>query len=121
MAKVDSRDDSIVRYVIRRHQFDPETRHFRWFFESAYDNKREYGRRLQEAFDELAGRRVNGLAHIKEQVTGQKLEVGYFSNSKSRRERHFLQGSFRPANRKTRILFWFFSIRHRLQRKMHCH
>jgi len=42
MAEVDPFDDSKVRYVIRRHRFDPETNHFRWFYEKAYDNKREY-------------------------------------------------------------------------------
>ena len=35
MALVDPCDDSIVRYVIRRHLYDPETKHFRWFYESA--------------------------------------------------------------------------------------
>ena len=47
MTLVDPYDDSIVRYVIRRHQYDPETNHFRWFYESAFDNKREYRRKLQ--------------------------------------------------------------------------
>lgn len=119
MTEVDPYDDSIVRYVIRRHQYDPKTNHFRWFYESAYDSKREYEKRLQEAFDELASRRANGLAHNKEQLGGRRLESGYFANSKLRRNRRLLQGAFRPANWKTRILFWFFSIRHRLQRKMH--
>lgn len=27
MTEVDPYDDSIVRYVIRRHQYDPETKH----------------------------------------------------------------------------------------------
>ena len=119
MTEVDPYDDSKVRYVIRRHQYDPETKHFRWFYESAYDNKRQYGKRLQDAFDELAMRRLNGGVHIKEQVSGQKLEVGYFSNSKSRRERQFLQGAYRPANWKTRILLGPFSITHRLRRIIH--
>ena len=119
MAEVDPYDDSIVRYVIRRHQYDPETKHFRWFYESAYDNKRQYGKRLQDAFDELTLRRLGGGVHIKEQVGGQKLEVGYFSNSKSRRERQFLQGAYRPANWKTRILLGSFSITHRLRRIIH--
>ena len=56
MTLVDPYDDSIVRYVIRRHQYDPETNHFRWFYESAFDNKREYRRKLQEVFDELGAR-----------------------------------------------------------------
>jgi|GEM_PF-6004017 len=118
MTEVDPYDDSIVRYVIRRHQYDPETKHFRWFYESAYDNKRQYGKRLQDAFDELTMRRLGGGVHIKEQVSGQKLEVGYFSNSKLRRELRLTPLVFRPASWKTRIIFWFFSIRHRLRRKM---
>lgn len=116
MAKVDPYDDSVFRYVIMRHQFDPKTNHFRWFYESAYDSKREYGKRLQEAFDELASRRANGLAHDKEQLSGRRLESGYFANSKLRRNRRLLQGAYRPVNRKTRILFGFFSITHRLRR-----
>jgi len=119
MTEVDPYDDSIVRYVIRRHQYDPETKHFRWFYESAYDNKRQYQKRLQNAFDELAMCRLGSGVHIKEQVSGQKLEVGYFSNSKSRRERRLLQGTFRPVNWRTKMLFWFSSISSRIQRKMH--
>ena len=119
MTEVDPLDDSIVRYVIRRHQYDPETKHFRWFYESAYDNKRQYGKRLQDAFDELAMRRLGGGVHIKEHLSGQRLEVGYFSNSKLRRERQREQGTLRSVNWKRRILFMFFSITHRLPRRMH--
>lgn len=117
MTEVDPYDDSIVRYVIRRHQYDPETKHFRWFYERAYDNKRQYEKRLQNAFDELAMRRLGGGVHIKERVGGQKLEVGYFSNSKSRRKRRLLRGTFQPVNWKTKMLFWFSSFRCRLPRK----
>lgn len=119
MAEVDPYDDSSFRYVIRRHKYDPETKHFRWIYESAYDSKREYNRRLQEAFDELAVRRTHGEAHIKEQLSGQRLESGYFANTKLRRNRRLLQGALRPANRKTKILFVFSSITHRLRRRMH--
>lgn len=118
MGLVDPYDDSKVRYVIRRHKYDPETRHFRWFYESAYDNKRHYERKLQEAFDEIEMRRLNGEVHTKERVSGQRLEVGYFSNSKSRRERRLILGSFRPVTWKTRLLFWLFSIKHRLRKRM---
>lgn len=118
MTEVDCYDDSIVRYVIRRHQYDPETRHFRWLYESAYDNKKEYTKRLQEAFDELHHRQMKNEAHLKEQVSGSVLEVGYFSDSKSRRERHFAQGAYRPVNWKTRFLFRYLSIKPWLNGRM---
>ena len=78
MTLVDPYDDSIVRYVIRRRQYDPETNHFRWFYESAFDNKREYRRKLQEVFDELGARQAKGEAHRKEQLAGGVLQIGNF-------------------------------------------
>ena len=78
MTLVDPYDDSIVRYVIRRHQYDPETNHFRWFYESAFDNEREYRRKLQEVFDELGARQAKGEAHRKEQLAGRVLQIGNF-------------------------------------------
>lgn len=39
MPEVDPFNDSIFRYAIKRHTFDPGTNHFRWIFESAYNDK----------------------------------------------------------------------------------
>ena len=47
MTEDDPYDEAIVRQVIRRHQYEPETKQFRWFYKSAYDNKRQYEKRLQ--------------------------------------------------------------------------
>jgi hypothetical protein len=105
MAEVDPFDDSIVRYVIERHRYDPETKHFRWFYESAYDNKREFKKQLQEAFDALEIRRVNGNAHIKEELAGVTLEIGHFANAKLRRELRQRQGAYREVSPRTFKLF----------------
>ena len=111
MAEVDPFDDSIVRYVIRRHQYDPETNHFRWFYESAFDNKGEYGRKLQEAFDELGARHEKGEAHRKEQLAGGVLQIGYFRNSKSRRLERAKEGRMYVASPRNKIIFLLLSRR----------
>lgn len=111
MAVVDPFDDSIVRYVIRRHQYDPETNHFRWFYESAFDNKREYGRKLQEEFDELGARQEKGEAHRKEQLAGGVLQIGNFRNSKSRRQERAEEGRMYIASPRNKIIFLLLSRR----------
>ena len=111
MTEVDPYDDSIVRYVIRRHQYDPETKHFRWFYESAFVNKREYKRKLQEAFDELGARQEKGEAHLKEQLAGGVLQIGNFRNSKSRRQERAEEGRMYLASPRNKIIFLLLSRR----------
>ena len=106
MAKVDPYDDSIKRYAIKRHAYDLEKKHFRWIFESAYDKKREFKRHLQAAFDELESRRQKGEAHVKEQVAGQILEIGYFRNSKSRRQAREEEGQLFIASPRNKAIFF---------------
>ena len=110
MAEVDPYDDSIIRYAIKRHAFDPETNHFRWIYETAFDNKKEYEKKLQEAFDELGARREKDQAHLIEQVTGQVLELGYFGNSKSRRQERKEEGRFYIASPRNRTIFFLMSF-----------
>ena len=86
MAEVDPYDDSIFRYAIKRHRFDSETNHFRWVYEAAFNNKREYEKKLEKAFNELEARHLKGEAHFKEQLAGEELKIGYFKNSKIRRQ-----------------------------------
>ena len=105
MAEVDPLDDSIVRYVIRRHSYDPATRHFKWFDERAFDNKKEFEASLQEAGFELERRQVKGQAHHKEQIMGQVLAINYLVESKSRRKMRKAEGAFVPATFKARLLF----------------
>jgi hypothetical protein len=107
MAEVDPFNDEIVRYVIKRHKYDPETKHFRWFYEIAYDNKREYERKFDELGDELEARKLSAQAHFKEEVSGQRLEVGYFQNSQTRRRDQQEQGAYREVNWRNRIVFFF--------------
>ena len=109
MAEVDPYDDSIIRHAIKRHAFDPGTNHFRWIFESAYDNKREYNKKLQEAFDELNARQIKGEAHPKEQLTGQVLEIGNFRNAKTRRQERRQEGQLYVASFRNKIIFFILS------------
>lgn len=111
MAQIDPFDDSVLRYVIRRHQYDPETKHFRWFYESAFDNKREYKRKLLKAFEELEARQVKGEAHHKEQLTGVVLQIGNFRNSKSNRQERAEEGRYYLGSPKNRIIFLLLSHR----------
>jgi hypothetical protein len=107
MAEVDPLNDEIVRYVIRRHKYDPETNHFRWFYEIAYDKKREYQRKFNELGDELEVRQLSGEAHVKEEISGFRLEAGSFQNSQARRWAQQEQGAYRALNWRTRIVFYF--------------
>jgi hypothetical protein len=107
MAEVDPFNDEIVRYVIKRHKYDPETNHFRWFYEIAYDNKREYERKFHELSDELKARQLRGEAHFKESVSLRVLEVGYFQNSQARRWARQEQGAYRVVNWRNRFKFLF--------------
>jgi hypothetical protein len=75
MAEVDINDISVRRFIITRHRFDPETNHFRWMPEIAFNRKREWRRHLNKSFKELEKRRQQGMAHLKEQVTGYELDV----------------------------------------------
>lgn len=103
MALVDPYDDSRIRYVIRRHQFDSDTNHFRWIIEKAYDNKKEFNKALEAAFLELQLRREMGNAHNKEQISGMTFGIGYLSNSQSRRALRQEEGTFLADNLLTRI------------------
>ena len=111
MTQIDPFDDSVLRYVIRRHQYDPETKHFRWFYESAFDNKREFKKKLQEAFDELGARQEKGQAHLKEQLTGEVLHIGNFRNSKSNRQERAEEGRMYLASPRNRVIFLILSHR----------
>ena len=108
MTQIDPFDDSVLRYVIRRHQYDPKTKHFHWFYESAFDNKREFTKKLQEAFDELGARQEKGQAHLKEQLTGEVLQIGNFRNSKSNRQEREEEGRMYLASPRNRVIFLLF-------------
>jgi hypothetical protein len=112
VAKVDPTDDSIVRYVIRRHRFDVATNHFRWIDEFAYDNKGEFDKSLDDAVLELESRRIIGRAHEKEQVAGQKLPANFYAESFVRRKRRIAQGAFRPETLRNRFVFALTSKRY---------
>ena len=75
MAEVDINDISVRRFIITRHRFDPETNHFRWMPEIAFNRKRVWRKHLNKSLKELEKRRQQGMAHLKEQVTGYELDV----------------------------------------------
>jgi hypothetical protein len=116
MAEVDPYDDSIIRYAIKRHLYDSETKHFRWILENAYDKKREYEKKLQEGFDELETRREKGEAHLKEQLTGEVLEIGNFRNSKSRRQEKMKERQLYISSPRNRMIFFLLTRRHLIGR-----
>lgn len=111
MAEVDPYNDSILRYAIKRHRFDSETNHFRWIYEVAFDNKKEHKRKLQEAFKELEARHEKGEAHFKEQLAGEELQIGYFKNSKLRRQGRYEEGRFHEVTPRNKIFFLMLSWR----------
>jgi hypothetical protein len=97
MAEVDPFDDSVVRYVIKRHKYDPKTKHYRWFYQCAYDNETEYRKAFNEIGDALEELRLRGEVQHKDQIAGVRLEIGYFTNSKRRREARDIQGAYREV------------------------
>lgn len=97
MAEVDPFDDSIVRYVIKRHRYDFETKHYRWFYQCAYDNEAEYRKYFNEIGDALEELRLRGEVQHKDQIAGVRLEIGFFANSKHRREAREIQGAYREV------------------------
>lgn len=111
MAEIDPYDDSIIRFAITRHNYDPETKHFRWIYESAYDNKREFKKRFEQVSNDLEARQLSGLAHSKENVSGKRLEVGYFQNSQVRREARHAQGAYREVDWKLRFVLVLEKVR----------
>lgn len=111
MAEVDPYDDSILRYAIKRHRFDSETNHFRWIYEVAFDNKRQYKKKFQKAFNELEARHLKGEAHFKEQLVGEELKIGYFKNSKTRRQERFEEGRFHAVTPRNKVIFLILSWR----------
>lgn len=111
MAEVDPYDDSIIRFAITRHNYDSETKHFRWTYEIAYDNKREFNKKFEQVSNDLEARQLSGQAHSKENVSGQRLEVGYFQNSQARREASHAQGSYRELDWKFRLVLALEKVR----------
>ena len=80
MAKVDIQDKTIRRFVISRHKFDPETSHFRWVPEIAFDQKRDWDRYWDWSVKELKQRERLGSTHFKEEISGYILEINNLKN-----------------------------------------
>ena len=74
MAEVDLNDETIKRFAVFHHRFDPITNHFRWFGEIAFDNELEFNKHFNAASAELDARYAAGGAHFKEQLAGRILE-----------------------------------------------
>ena len=105
MAEVDLFDDSIVRYVIKRHKYDSENKHYRWFYQCAYDNEAEYRKAFNEIGEALEELRLRGEVQNKDQIAGVRLEIDYFTNSKPRREALEIQGAYREVPGRSRKFF----------------
>ena len=74
MAEVDLNDETIKRFAVFHHRFDPVTNHFRWFGIIAFDNQREFNRYFKTMSDESDARRKSEEVHYKEQFAGRILE-----------------------------------------------
>ncbi len=71
MAKASINDETITRYAVRHHRFDPETNHFRWFTLDVFDNKEEFKALFEEESQKLELRRETEDVHFKEQIAGE--------------------------------------------------
>lgn len=100
MAEVDIDDDSIKRFAIFHHRFDPETNHFKWVGIKAFSKKREWKKYLTKAGAELALKRASNEVPLKEHISGRILEAGSTKNNKALRAlRRESEGIFRVRKR----------------------
>lgn len=77
MDPVDINDDSIKRFAIFHHRFDPETNHFKWVGIKAFSKKREWKKYLTKAGAELALRRASNEVSLKEHISGHSHELKF--------------------------------------------
>jgi hypothetical protein len=77
MAQVDPQDDSIMRFIVRHYQYDPDRRERRHVVVAAFDNEAEYKARLQEVAAEIRRRRETGEDVDREHASGLIYEPGY--------------------------------------------
>jgi hypothetical protein len=70
MARVDFEDESRNRYSVWHHRYDVETNHFRWFLVDCFDKEREMKSLLNDLWDDLEIRLLNGETQQKEQFVG---------------------------------------------------
>lgn len=60
MARVDSEDDSLRRYIVRHYRYDPERHVRRHVVVAAFDSEREYKACFRAASEELERRKAGG-------------------------------------------------------------
>lgn len=93
MATVDSDDDEIERYVIRRYAHDPQRHERRHQVVAAFDNKQEFRRLLETLTGDLERRRDAGEPiDPAEHYSGHRLEPGY---GRRQRDGRVLRGAIR--------------------------
>ncbi|MBI3430369.1 MAG: hypothetical protein HY050_10030 [Actinobacteria bacterium] len=80
MAEVDINNNSIKRFAVFHHRFDPETNHFRWIGIKAFSNQREWKKYLATAMAELAIKHEANET-LKEQISGRILEAESTENN----------------------------------------
>jgi hypothetical protein len=78
MARVDSNDDSVRRFIVYHYRYDPARHERRRVVVAAFDNNEEFEACLEEAAAEIRGRKERGdLADSEEHVSGAFHEPGY--------------------------------------------
>lgn len=115
MAEVDINDDSIKRFAIFHHRFDPETNHFKWVGIKAFDKKREWKKYLTKAGAELALKRASNEVSMKEHISGRILEAGSIKNNKAIRKLRRIPIVNSKDAVKNNKLFWCSAGRNHIQ------
>lgn len=78
MAEVDAEDDSIRRFVVHHYRYDSERRQRRYVVVAAFDNAKEFEKRIDELSDHLKrGRESSKDFDPRESISGVVLEVGH--------------------------------------------
>ena len=70
MGRVDANDDTITRYVVRHHRYDPGRREWRQVVEAAFDNEEEYLTYVNSADSALTSCQAAGEASLRESYGG---------------------------------------------------
>jgi hypothetical protein len=82
VARVDSGDDSIERFVVRHYRYDPQRRERRHVEVAAFDNEREFLACLKDVRAEIMRRREAGEpVDPGEHASGVVYEPGYLRRS----------------------------------------
>ena len=100
VAEVDPDDDSRKRWVLHWYRYDPERKERRYVVVAAFDDKKEFTRRLDELSTELDRLQKEGQAEEIERIGGVELPAGYrAATNDARRKRQAAEAHWRHNER----------------------